>query len=210
MVKLYVEGGGSDSAALKAACREGFKTFITKSGVVNRPRVVACGSRRDAYDSFCTAIRTGEDAMLLVDSEAAVDSHCQTGQPSSWRPWQHLKRRHGDGWDKPDGAGETDCHLMVQVMESWFLIDPETLRDFFGQGFNENPLPSAANAMEGIAKTAVYHGLDEATHNCKTKARYGKGEHAFKLLAKIDPRRVVDASPWARRFIDELKRRMDP
>ncbi len=46
-VKLYVEGGG-DTASLKTACREGFTTFITKSGVQNRPRIVACGSRRNA------------------------------------------------------------------------------------------------------------------------------------------------------------------
>lgn len=146
--------------------------------------------------------------MLLVDSEAPVDGRCQTGQPNTWQPWQHLNQRQGDGWDKPSPAAETDCHLMVQVMESWILADRATLSAFFGQGFNENALPAAANAIEGIAKTDVYQGLDKATRNCRTKPRYGKGEHSFKLLAKIDPRKVVDASPWARRFIDELKSRM--
>ena len=71
MVKLYVEGGG-DTNALRTACREGFTSFITKAGLVKRPRVVACGSRRDAFESFCTAIAVGEEAMLLVDSEAPV------------------------------------------------------------------------------------------------------------------------------------------
>lgn len=70
-MKLYVEGGG-DTAVLRTACREGFTNFITKAGIQRRPRVVACGGRRDAYESFCTAIAQGEAAMLLVDGEAAV------------------------------------------------------------------------------------------------------------------------------------------
>ena len=116
MVKLYVEGGG-DSAALKAACREGFTTFITKAGIQNRPRVVACGSREDAFDSFCTAIAQGEDAMLLVDSETSVATNHQSGALNQWRPWDHLFQR--DRWSKPEPSRDTDCHLMVQVMESW-------------------------------------------------------------------------------------------
>lgn len=72
MVKLYVEGGG-DAALLRSACREGFAKFSGKAGLAGHmPRVVACGSRADAYDSFCTALRSGEAAMLLVDSEAPI------------------------------------------------------------------------------------------------------------------------------------------
>jgi len=68
VVKIYVEGGG-DSAALKTACREGFSKFLSKAGLAGRmARVVACGSRADAFDSFLTAVRSGEVAILLVDS----------------------------------------------------------------------------------------------------------------------------------------------
>lgn len=208
MVKLYVEGGG-DTAALKTACREGFTTFVTKAGLKNRPRIVACGSRRDAFDSFCTAIASGDEAILLVDSEAAVIVQNQQGQPDSWQPWAHLKTRAGDGWDKPAGTTDTQCHLMVQVMESWFLADREALKAFFGQGFRENVLPAASNAIEAIAKQQVYNALAQATSNCKTKAAYGKGEHSFKLLTKIDPAKVTQASPWAKRFVDELRKKMD-
>ena len=207
MVKLYVEGGG-DTAALKTACREGFTTFITKAGLKKRPRIVACGSRRDAFDSFCTAINNGEDALLLVDSEEAVSAQHQQGQPNNWQPWVHLKARQGDGWDKPQHSVDTDCHLMVQVMESWFLADRETLKAFFGQGFKENALPAANNDIEVIAKQQVYNSLAQATSNCKTKAAYGKGEHSFKLLTKIDTAKVTQASPWAKRFVDELRKKM--
>ena len=207
MVKLYVEGGG-DTATLKSACREGFTTFITKAGLTRRPRIVACGSRRDAFDSFCTAIAGGEDAVLLVDSEDAVNVQHQTGKPEDWMPWLHLKARQGDGWDKPQGSADTDCHLMVQIMESWFLADREALKGFFGQGFKETALPSANIAVEGVAKLQVYAALTQATNHCKTKAAYGKGEHSFKLLKTIDPAKVTQASPWAKRFVDELRKKM--
>jgi hypothetical protein len=209
VVKLYVEGGG-DSNALRAACREGFTSFITKAGVAKRPRVVACGSRRDAFDSFCTAIANGEEAMLLVDSEAPVSVAIQQPQDDAgkWTPWPHLKSRPGDGWDKPTGSEDSDCHLMVQCMESWFLADRATLKAFFDPGFDESELPAAANPTGLVTKSDVFEALKKSTRDCKTKGAYGKGQHSFKLLASIDPAKVAAACPWARRFIDCLKAKM--
>lgn len=175
------------------------------------PRIVACGGRADAFDSFCTAIANGEQALLLVDSEGPIAPASQPGNVNKqsdrkrWLPWLHLKQRQGDGWKKPAKADDLHCHLMTQCMESWLLADRETLRNFFGQGFKENQLPATANPVEGIAKAQVYQSLANATCNCKTKAQYGKGEHSFKLLALIDPGKVIDASPWAKRFIETLK-----
>lgn len=201
-MKLYVEGGG-DSNMLKTACRAGFSDFLSKAGLKGKmPRIVACGSRQNAYDSFCTAINTGEDALLLVDSEASVSADCQQGDAENWKPWHHLKNRQGDQWDKPENVDDADCHLMVQCMEAWFLADRDTLQSFFGQGFNANALPAAGNRIESVAKEQIYQALSATTKNCKTKAKYGKGEHSFKLLALISPDRVTAASPWAKRFID--------
>ena len=93
-VKIYVEGGG-DSKALKTACRRGFQSFIKKAGLQGRmPRVVACGSRRNAYESFKTA-HAGQDTtvLLLVDAEGPVTAES---------PWQHLEIC--DGWERPDHA----------------------------------------------------------------------------------------------------------
>jgi hypothetical protein len=207
VVKLYVEGGG-DSAALKTACRQGFTQFITNAGIGQRPRVVACGSRRDAHDSYCTAIADGEDAVLLVDSEAPVANQYQQGRDAEWQPWQHLKQRPGDGWYKPEGAPDTDCHLMVQCMESWLIADPAALKAFFGQGFRENKLPATASSVEQVATAQLYSALANATKDCKTMAQYGKGEHSFKLLGKIDAAKVTAACPWASRFVSELKKKM--
>ena len=98
---------------------------------------------------------------------------------------------------------------MVQCMESWLIADRPTLRAFFGQDFKENQLPAATNPIEEVAKSQVYSSLANATKDCKTKAQYGKGEHSFKLLAEVNPASVTSASPWAKRFVDELKKKMD-
>lgn len=208
MVKLYVEGGG-DTAALKTACREGFTSFLEKAGLKGfMPRIVACGGRQDAYESYCTAIDNGDAAVLLVDSEAPVSVKHQQGEPATWLPWRHLKQRQGDGWDKPAAGIDTDCHLMVQCMESWFLADRATLKKFFGPGFRERSLPAASRAIESISKTQVYESLASATKECKTKAQYGKGEHSFKILVSVDPASVTAASPWAARFVAQMKIKM--
>lgn len=209
-MKLYVEGGG-DTNALRTACREGFTSFITKAGLAKRPRIVACGSRRDAFESFCTAIAVGEEAMLLVDSEAPVPANCQApaNNRAAWTPWVHLKQRPGDGWDMPAGSTDTDCHLMAQCMETWFLADRPALSAFFNPGFRSNDLPAAANPIESVAKTDVYNALKLATRECKRKASYGKGAHSFKLLAAIQPAKVTAASPWAKRFIECLTAKMN-
>lgn len=207
-MKLYVEGGG-DSNTLKTACRKGFAAFLSKAGLKGKmPRIVACGNRRNAYDSFCTAIESGEKALLLVDSESVVEESCQQGQAADWRPWNHLKTRIGDQWATPDNAGEDDCHLMVQCMEAWLLADRATLQRFFGQGFNTHSLPAEVNDLESITKEKIYQALADATRACKTKAKYRKGEHSFKLLEMIDPQKVTDTSPWAKRFVNITKTQM--
>lgn len=205
MVKLYVEGGG-DAASLRSSCREGFATFLKKAGLAGQmPRIVACGSRRDAYDSFCTAISNNETAFLLVDSEAPIDAKHQQGEPLSWKPWLHLQQREGDEWEMPANAQDTDCHFMAQCMESWLLADKEVLENFFGQGFKSAKLPKVAQSVESIAKVSIYDALKQATHACKSKSSYGKGEHSFKLLSLVDPAKVISASPWAKRFIETIK-----
>jgi len=95
---------------------------------------------------------------------------------------------------------------MVQVMESWFLADRETLSAFFGQGFQKNTFLSQ-KAVETIEKKDVLRGLSQASRQCKTKGLYDKGQHSFKILALIDPQKVCNVSPWAKRFISILVER---
>jgi len=201
-VFVYAEGGG-DSDQLKSECRQAFADFFVKTelGTAKRPRLIACGGRNSAYDSFVTAITQGKNALLLVDSEDPVAPASQL--PDQFDPWAHLLAR--DNWTKPANAFNDDCHLMVQCMESWFIADWTAAEDFFKQGFDGGKKPSGA--VEAVAKQEVYSTLELASKNCKTKAPYGKGAHSFKLLALIKPEKVMEASPWAKRFIDELKKR---
>lgn len=197
--RLYVEGGG-DSKVLHSACRRGFSEFLRKAGLQgSMPRIVACGGRRQAFDDFCTAVKQKKIAVLLVDSEVLV---------TDVSPWRHLLSRPGDQWAKPAGVTDDGCHLMVQCMESWFLADRQSLAAFFGQGFQANQLPAEASPIESINKDQLLQSLVKASRQCKTKSSYGKSEHSFLLLAKIDPAKVIQASPWADRFVKILKRVM--
>ena len=191
---IYVEGGG-DAAMLKTKCRRAFRLFLEKSGFTGKmPRIVACGSRNAAFDSFCIAKRQGSNALLLIDSEAPVQSVFVN-------PWEHLKKR--DDWDRPQNASDDDCHLMVQVMETWFFADISAVERYFGKGFNANVLPKRAN-IEEIPKPEIESALNDAAKNTKKKD-YSKGRDSFEILGNIDPAKVTQQLPWANRFVMTLK-----
>ncbi|PPD50452.1 MAG: hypothetical protein CTY16_01465 [Methylobacter sp.] len=198
MVKVFVEGGAR--GALNARCREGFTKFFEKAGLKGKmPRVVACGSRSDAYNDFCTALAQAKPSdviVLLVDSEAPV-----TVEEN--QVWQHVLHREGDKWQQPVGAEQNHLHFMVECMEAWFMADKNCLAAYFGQGFEVSKLPNQSN-IEKISKANLYAGLEKATKNCKTKACYGKGSHSFDILGKIDPQKVLSASSYAARLVDHL------
>lgn len=202
---IYVEGGGK-SKSLNTRCKEGFSEFLSKSGLSGAmPRVFASGSRESAYSDFCTAVANGQAAMLLVDSEAPVAAgHRQGRAMAGWMPWAHLANH--DRWNKPARSDDADCHLMVQCMESWILADRRTLEAFFGKGFQSNALPTQSRSVEDIRPAKCFTALKSATLQCK--ARYAKGELSFKLLARIDPDEVTKSLPWAKRFVDEVKKQM--
>ena len=159
------------------------------------PRVFACGSRQQAYKDFFHALDTahnGEFIVLLVDSESSVAEGAE--------PWLHLENR--DNWDKPAGAMDENAHPMVQCMEAWFLADKEALAGYFGDDFNMNSLPGRLE-VEAISKSDIEAGLKAATRQCK-KGQYDKGSHSFGILAELDPDKVTEASPQAKRFINTL------
>lgn len=197
-VRIFVEGGG-DRGELLTSCRRGFTLFFERAGYRGRmPKVVPCGGRNATFDAFCFALRQAvpdELPLLLVDSEA----------PVTCSPWEHVRNRPGDNWQKPPTAADNQLHLMVQVMESWFLADRQALEKFYGQGFKPNKLPTASN-IETISKQQVYDTLEAATKETKTKGSYSKGSHSFQILGLIDPNKVRQASPnYAKRFFDTLE-----
>ena len=190
-VKVYVEGGGS-ARPLKTACRRGFKTFIESAGLTgNMPTIVACGSRGDAYNDFKTALAAGQPAMLLVDAE---------GPMTALGPWEHLEVN--DGWNRPSGATNDQCHLLVQVMESWFLADVAALQEYYGQAFRAQRLPKNLE-IEKVPKQDVLNGMARATSGTP-KGSYQKGRDGFGILEALDTDKVRQASVHADRFIKAL------
>jgi hypothetical protein len=201
-VKLFVEGGG-DRNTLKTECRNTFADFLKKADFSGKmPRIIACGSRRKAFESYTDEIVSGGKAFLLVDSETTVEDKFQKGEICNWKPWAHLLSR--DGWIKPINAKDIDCHLMVQIMETWFIADIDTIISYFGQNFNRNAL-SKSNLIELISKKDIYNSLALATKSTN-KGSYSKGDHSFQLLRLIDPKKVISLSPWTRRFLELLEK----
>jgi hypothetical protein len=191
--KLYVEGAGPRRAQ-QSQCRRAFAKFFEAAGVQNRPGVEPCGGRQEAFDSFRIALKNHVSAvpLLLVDAEEPVTEGHSV--------WQHLKAR--DGWDRPPGAKDDQAFLMVQVMESWFLADPGTLRRNFGPHFSDAPF-RAWPALEAVPKQTVYEVLEKATADCKQT--YRKGNVSFDVLASMDPAKVEAACPHAKALLQRLR-----
>lgn len=196
-VKVYVEGGGN-SKDLKTRCRKGFSKLFEKAGLRGQmPGVVACGTRNDTFRDFSVALTNGGRGsavpILLVDSETAVKTS----------PWDHLRRQ--DGWVKPPQSAVDQAHLMVQVMESWFLADANALREYFGDGFRDSALPRRTD-IESIPKGEVLTALSRTSRNT-TKGAYSKGQHSFQILELVDADTLERRAPHAKRLFDVLRER---
>lgn len=198
---IYIEGGG-DSDALKTECRKAFVKFFKSAGLENRmPRLVACGRRNTAFDKFKTAVKNGEDALLLVDSESLVDTDPQTGKPV--KPWIHLTQR--DGWNRPANATDDHVHLMVQCMESWFVADKEQFIAYYSKGNRRctpKAIPDCPN-IEVLDKDNVLQWLKTASLP-SGKEKYSKGSRSFEILATTRPEKVAKASYHFRRLCYQL------
>ena len=180
-IEIYMEGGG-DRRDGKDALRQGMDALLAplKQAAMQKAlrwKLVCCGSRNDARRAFRNAAATNRDVfvVLLVDSE----------DPVSESPREHLASR--DGWDVAF-ADEDALHLMVQVMETWIVADPDALAAYYGQGFRPDVLPGAQN-LEPVSKLEIERALRRATEHT-TKGRYHKIRHARHLLHRIDLGRV--------------------
>jgi len=115
-IRIYIEGGG-DGKNTKALIRQGFSQLLKPLVELAKSQrikwdIIICGSRNNAFRDFKNALKSHPEAfnVLLVDAEAPVTINS---------PWAHLKFR--DNWDKPSGLDDSNCHLMVQAMEAWFM-----------------------------------------------------------------------------------------
>ena len=199
-IRIYIEGGG-DGRNTKLVFRQGFSIFLNglKSIARNKRigwKIIACGTRNKTYDNFLIALKSHPDTfnVLLVDSESTVENS----------PCKHLKNQ--DDWNLKKSLNE-NCHLMVQLMESWFLADIDTLKNFFGKGFNINSLPKNPS-VEKISKKDVENSLKAATRK-SIKGEYQEINHGSKILELLDVSLVRKAAPHCERLFNTLKEKME-
>lgn len=174
--KLYLEGGG-DSRELRIRCREGFRKLLESAGFKGKmPQLIACGSRDSTYRDFKTAYTNSnaDYVAMLVDSEEPVADPEKT--------WDHLKAR--DGWEQPDGSNDEQVLFMTTCMETWIASDMDTLRQHYGNCFQQSALPPLHN-IEQHDRHDIQERLKEATCNCSNA--YQKNLRSFEVLGKLNP-----------------------
>lgn len=164
--------------------------------------IIASGTRSRAFLDFQDALIDHPDAfnLLLVDAEEPVlQNHT---------PWEHLHHRQPDRWWQTPKIDATHCHLMVQMMEAWFIADLQLLKDYYKQGFNEKVIPKASD-VEKIEKEKIETSLKEATKNT-TKGPYHKTRHAPEILRELNVEKVRRAAGHCDRLFRTLVEIIDP
>lgn len=194
-ITVFMEGGGN-SVATRAALRQGMDTFLQPLKQAARDKGwywnLSCrGPRGEAFRAFSDAMKDPHDTVfvLLVDAEGPVQSSARC----------HLEEH--DGWDL-QSASIDRIHLMVQAMEAWFVADPTSLSEYYGQGFRTAALSSAQD-LEDVTPYNLGHWLRRATRHSST-GNYHKVRHASDLLKLIDRDTVAARCPHCKRLFDLL------
>ncbi|HLM66378.1 MAG TPA: DUF4276 family protein [Longimicrobium sp.] len=194
-IRVYVEGGGGKDS--KARMRQAFSQFFSAPRVrahqKRKPlRVIPCGSRDDTFKAFRAGVRDHPEdyVFLLVDAEQEVGG----------KPREHLAAR--EPWDL-SFAADDQCHLMAQVMESWFLADPDALARFYGRQFGIKQIPPRKN-VEEVPKSEVEAILKSSTAKTQ-RGEYHKIRHGAPILESLNPDRVRSRAPHCDRLFGALQ-----
>lgn len=200
-IKLYVEGGGKGSQKLATIkVQQGFEAFFGEIKDAARKnkisfKIIPSSNTQSTYDDFIRSVDNSPQSfnVLLVDSDEPVgeDETARNFLQKKYKKWKLQK------------IEENQCHLMVQVMESWFFADKDKLAEFYGQNFNRNALSNNTN-VEKIPKADIESGLANATRNTQ-KGEYHKTRHGAKLLELINPQNVRESAPHCERLFVTIK-----
>ena len=195
---LYVEGDTKKKGKGNAiTLRQGFREFFQSlSDEVKTPfDFKLLGSRELAIRIFLSELEYNPQSfsVLLVDAEGEID---EKETPKTFL--QNISAKFDF-----KNVKEEQCHLMVQLMESWFLGDKEKLAEFYGKGFRINSLPKNKN-VEAIAKSDVETGLKNATRGT-SKGEYDKGSHAGEILRIIDSDKVCKAASHCDKLFEDIR-----
>lgn len=185
-IRIYFEGDD--------ALRPGFHRFFSE--IVENARSRKCRFRliaangtpaQDYLDGF--KANPAACNVLLLDSDEPI-----TGNAMELCAKKGLASHCGS------------VFWMVQVMESWFLADPASLRTYYGNEFQESALKGNPN-VEQIAKSYVVARLKAATKSTRKK-EYDKTGHAPDLLASIRPEIVQASSAHCKLLFDTLRAKL--
>ena len=92
-------------------------------------------------------------------------------------------------------------------MESWFLADVETLKNYYGKEFNSKAIPKNNN-IEKISKDDVENSLNRATKDTK-KGVYHKIKHGAELLTKIDVIKIKQKAKHCQRIFQTIEKQIE-
>jgi Domain of unknown function (DUF4276) len=202
-IQIFIEGGSKGQDRFSSQkLRIGFASFLSELVAEAREKKIRfniniCGSTDQTFRIFQSANKKANNSFpcFLVDSDKPLEADDT--------PKVFLQREKN--WDF-ENIEDNQCHLMVQIMESWFLADVETLKSFYGQNFKHNAIPKQPN-VEKIAKLEVENFLDKAT-NETSKGKYHKIRHGTELLGKIKTVKVKEKAEHCRRLFETIVKKL--
>lgn len=210
---VFVEGGPAANMPknrdFELRFQQAFKQVLGAVAPGLELHVEPGGSRDTAYRRYAEmAADDATNVMLLVDAETPVALQDTV--------WQHLAQFATPhvAWTCPPGTTDAQAHLMVQVMESWFVVDQGKLASYFGDGFDRarfsktNRMLAKQRSVESVSKATVLSELKAATRN-SAKGKYddsSKNTHSPALLGQVDlAGDVAPVSAWAQRLVAHLR-----
>ncbi len=182
-IRIYFEGND--------ALRPGFRDFFSGLHELARQNKITLRliAAKNGPNDFKKALRSHPDSfnILLKDCEQPFTNPVA------------LCHRHDI-----DAKLSERVFWMVELMESWFLADPDTLAKYYGQGFSRKVIGQTGD-VEAVPKNEVFNRLKSATANT-TKGEYSKVRHAPDLLAKLDPKLVQKHAEHCRVLFEALQK----
>ncbi len=173
--------------------KRGFRAFFQKELGAKRFILINGDSGSETIKDFVLGLHSPPNAKhsLLIDSDVYGDN------PVS-EVLSIVKKGYGARYKNNYPSDSEAIHLMVQVMESWFLADKEILQEYFGDGFQLSRIPKNEK-VEEILKADVMNGLKDATGKSR-KGKYHKTKHAPDILERLDPEKVRMHAPYCDRL----------
>jgi hypothetical protein len=187
-IRIYFEGDD--------CLRPGFRIFLRQIDQAARASglkllLVSAGTGDKPIRDYETALKSNPDLInvLLLDSESPLGPDC-------------LRQQRLQPFD------QNRIFWMVQLMEAWFLADPDALSKYYKKDFRKDALRGNPR-IEEIPKVDIEAKLKQATRETG-KGSYHKTDHAPGILALLDPERVRHASPACNRLFDQLLEILKP